>query len=132
MLFWAAATTSFEGCLIDAIGPKSVCSTALHLFNMKILVASLSVVAMSLAAPTAAFADDVTLYELTVNGINWKTKIKNIEKGPFATLILRKNESTNVCKELYSALPIFEACSAKAAGDAYTKQAVNAITKALK
>ena len=96
---------------------------------VKILTAAAVLTCASL--PSIALAKDVTVFEEKVSGITWTTKIKNVEKGPLATLLLRKDNSKTVCKEQAVALTDFAECSAKAAGSAYAQQALNEIKKVI-
>ena len=99
---------------------------------MNFKITSIAAATLFLVAPMATFAKDVDIYEATVSGITWTTKIKDVEKGPAAYLILRKNNQKTVCKNLAVDYIGFSQCTAAAAGSAYAKQAVDAIKKELK
>lgn len=99
---------------------------------MKFSIIAISAATLSLVAPMAAFAKDVDIYEATVSGITWTTKINNVERGPAAYLILRKNNQTTVCKNLAADYVGFSQCVGAVTGAAYAQQAVNAIKKELK
>lgn len=86
--------------------------------------------AMSMFLPLAVQAKDVDVFNENIAGVEWQTKIKNVEKGPGATLILRKN-GDNQCKENAMAYAKWQACANAKVGVTYATKAVNAILKAI-
>lgn len=80
--------------------------------------------------PLGAQAKNVEVAKEKISGVEWQVMIKNVERGPAATLILRKN-GKNQCKENAVAYAKFNTCATAKAGTTYANQALKAIKKAI-
>lgn len=84
--------------------------------------------ALAVLAPSSAKAADAVLQKSVVGGITWLSKAFNIEKGPWATLKLFKDNKV-VCKNEFMEVAAFGNCVTNKVGKAYWDATLKEINK---